>query len=385
METRIGDRLKQLRLANALSLDGLALRMGGLVSKQALSKYERGLMCPSARVTLALSKAFGVKSAQLWGKGYVDVRFVAYRKTSRLGKTEQKRTESLVSLKLEERAGLQELVSPEYSGQVPTQSYRVATLADAEVAAEKMRERWELGLDAIGSVADILENHLVHVVEIDADSHFDGISAYAVDERGQKVCAAVAVRTGIPGERQRLSLAHELGHLVLNVSDDVDEEKAAFRFAGAFLVPAETLRREVGDKRRCILLDELRQLKKKFGISLQALLYRLRDLGVIGESHYEAWCRTISENRWRKSEPDPLPPEHPRWLRQNVNRALAEELISEKAAKRLLESVEVTEPQRLSISDRRKMMKQQAERLAQYYEEDTVWKEIEGSDIVEHY
>ena len=60
---------------------------------------------------------------------------------------------------------------------------------------------------------------------------------WRVIAEGNALAAAIATRRGTSGDRHRLNVAHELGHLTLNPSEDVDEEKAAFRFGAAFLAP----------------------------------------------------------------------------------------------------------------------------------------------------
>ena len=75
------------------------------------------------------------------------------------------------------------------------------------------------------------------MIEIDAAEKFDGISAVTYDPGGRGHSAAVVTRRGVPGERQRLSLAHELGHLTLKIPEAVDQETAAFRFGVAFWPP----------------------------------------------------------------------------------------------------------------------------------------------------
>ena len=67
-------------------------------------------------------------------------------------------------------------------------------------------------------------------------------------EKGVPV-PVVVVNRGDLGERQRFTVAHEIGHMVLDVSPKLNEEKAAHRFAGALLMPAETLRAEIGKHR----------------------------------------------------------------------------------------------------------------------------------------
>ena len=102
------NRIKEFRLARGFSLDDLAQAMGGIVTKQALSKYERELSVPSAPVLNQLAGALGVKAMQLWAKPSVAVRFVAYRKRAAFPKHAQSEIEALVTQRLEERVKLQD-------------------------------------------------------------------------------------------------------------------------------------------------------------------------------------------------------------------------------------------------------------------------------------
>jgi transcriptional regulator with XRE-family HTH domain len=390
----INQRLKQLRLARGLSLEGLAAEMGGIVTKQALSKYEQGKAQPSPVVLNKLAAALGVKAAHLWSEPSIRVKFIAYRKGSGLLKREQLKVESFVSQELEERIRLQELTHPFDNSGLSIQTLHVKTLEDSERASEVMRKKWNLGNDPVASITGVLENRLIHVLEIDAGERFDGISAVAYDEEDCVKAAAVVTRRGVVGERQRLNITHELGHLVLDISKDIDEEKAAFRFGTAFLAPAEVVFREVGPKRAFIQPEELLLLKRRFGMSIQALLYRLRDLGIIAESYYKQWCMDINRLGWKKQEPLDLLPEQPQWLRQNVLRALAEGLVTQEEAERMLgETVKGKEPitlrqrrafMKLPLEKRRRILTEQAEKMAAYYKQDLEWKELQGGDIVEY-
>jgi len=390
----IGQRIKQLRLARGLSLDALAAEMGGIVTKQALSKYEHGKTQPTAIVLNRLAVALGVKTAYLWREPSIQVRFIAYRKGSGLGKREQTKVENFVRQTLEDRVNLQEIIKQVNGSKLPIQAFPVKKIEDAEGAAGELRKQWNLGIDPIANVTSMLEDHFVHVIEIDASETFDGISAVAEDDEDKVIVAAVVTRRGTPGERQRLNLTHELGHLVLNISENVDEEKVAFRFGGALLIPAEMLLKEIGTKRTLIRPDELLLFKRRFGMSLQALLYRLHDLDVITDSYYKQWCMDINRLEWRKQEPGELPPEPPQWLRQNVLRAIAEGIVGKEEAERMLEeTIEMEQPRslierraflKLPIEERRRIMAEQAEKAAQYYEQDTEWREFQGGDIVEY-
>lgn len=389
----VGQRIKQLRLARGLSLEALAAEMGGIVTKQALSKYEKGKARPSIVVLNKLARALNVKAMYLCSEPNLNVQFIAYRRGSGLKAREQEHVESVVRQALEERIRLQEMVQQINGTKLPVRALRVKSLEDAESAAVELRKEWDLGFAPIASVTDVLEDHLIHVLEIDASEKFDGISAFACDNE-RVVAAALVSRCGVAGERQRLNLAHELGHLLLDISEDVDEEKVAFRFGAAFLAPAETVYKDVGTKRAFVQPEELLLLKRRFGMSMQALVYRLHDLGIISDSYYGQWWADINRLGWRKQEPDESDPEQPKWLSQTVLRVHAEGLVSTEVAERMLgKSLKVKPP--ISLVERRKFMKlplekrrqilaEQAKKLAAHYEQDSEWRELQAGDIVEY-
>ncbi len=390
----IGKRLRQIRLSRNLSLDALAAKMGGIVTKQALSKYELDKAQPSPVVLGKLAAALGVKATDLLSEPSVTVEFIAYRRTSGLLKRDRARVESIVEQSLEERVRLQELAGQTDGSSIPIKALPVRSLEETEVAAGQLRAMWQLGINPISDLTSTLEDHFMSVLEVEAGEGFDGIAAIAYDADRRPKAAAVVTRSGVPGERQRLNLAHELGHFVLDISEDVDEEKAAFRFGGALLAPADDLRRAVGSKRALIQSEELVLLKKRFGLSIQALLYRLRDLDIITESYYKRWCIEINRRSWRKHEPNPLPSEKPHWLERSALRLVGEGLLSRQDARKLLgDSVPLEEP--LSVVERRAFMKlpaekrrrilaEQARKMAKHYEQDTERRELQGGDVIEY-
>jgi transcriptional regulator with XRE-family HTH domain len=379
-------RLRQLRLARGFTLEALAAAMGGVVTKQALSKYEGGKAQPSLRVLTTLARALEVKTLELYRAPEVQIEVLAFRKQSQLGKKEQERVENLVARMLEDRTRLQGLIAEDGETDIPANAMPVRTLDGVEERADELRRRWNLGDDPVARMTDVLEDHHVHVAEIDASERFDGLAAVARSEDGMVRAAAVVSRRGVPAARQRLNLAHELGHLVLKPGKGVDEEKAAFRFGAAFLAPASTLRREVGVRRSAIGVDELLLLKRRYGMSLQALVHRLHDLGVINDLHAQQWWRTINAKGWKKVEPEEAPPEHPQWLRRTTLRAFSEGLLTASEAESLLGEkieehpsaslVERRAFMRLPLDERRRLLAQQADATADHYRRDRDWREF---------
>jgi len=376
----IGERLIQLRLAQNLTLDALAQKMGGIVTKQALSKYEQNLTQPSPIVLARLSAALGVKANYLLSPSNISVEFIAYRKLTSLPEREKARVKSVVTQCLEDRVRVQTLVGQSKPDFLPWNLLGISSLEDTESHANEIRKLWELGASPISSVVGTLEEHQLCVLSIEADEKFDGISALGRDTSGNVLAGVLVTRRGVSGERQRLNLTHELGHSVLRIPSNIDEEQAAFRFASAFLVPAERLIREVGARRSYVHISELLILKKQFGISLQALVRRMRDLGIINDSYYRRWFVYIGKQGWKKQEPDELPTETPQWLERNLSRLVGEGAISQEEAERILgASIDVQQPRNivqrraflgLPMEQRRKKLAVQAKLLAGYYEKE---------------
>ena len=390
----LGERLRRFRLARGMSLDDLEAAINGFVSKQALSKYERGKMQPKTVALNRIAAALGVKSAQLWGEPACQVECIAYRRRARLGKKEQEQLESFLVEVLEKRVALQKRIGERTNLELPIQEIPVCELDDAEQAALELRQQWGLGIDPIPNLAGVLEDHFIHIIEVDASETFDGISAVVRDNDKNLLAVAIATRRGTPGDRHRLNMAHELGHLTLKLSEDIDAEKAAFRFGAAFLAPAEHLRQEVGDIRTFIESEELQYLKWYYGMSIQAILFRLKDLGIISASHYKGWCMDINKLGWKKREPIDIPPEKPKRFHQQVFRALSEGWIDEREAEQLLnDTLETSSPQslierraflELPTNLRRNLLRKQAKQMADYYQHDSEWRELEGGDLVEY-
>lgn len=388
------NRIKQLRLARGLSLDALADAMGGIVTKQALSKYELGTSTPSAPVLNQLARALGVRAMELWAEPTSKVDFLGYRKRAALPRKWQEAFEANLARTLEERFRLQEYCYGNVAFDLPVHEFAANSEDDAEKAAEALRAKWNLGVDPISDLTAVLEDHLVHVIEADAPDKFDGISVLVADASGRTRAAAVVSRTGCPGERQRLNLAHELGHLVLKPSKKVEEEKAAFRFAGAFLAPRVCIEREIGTHRTRIRLEEFLILKRRFGLSVQALLRRLLDLGIIGESQYRWWFIFLGKMKWRREEPESLPPERPTWLKQAVHRSIAEGFLTAEDGGQLLgEKLEADAGPgmlrrkaflKLPLEERRRVLESQADKLQKHYEGEQDWKVTESDDLDEY-
>lgn len=332
------NRLKMLRLAKGLTLDELANDIGGIVTKQALSKYERDQSRPSLTTSRQLARVLGVKTAHLFATPRFNVELIGYRKRTTLRVSESNHLENLVKLQLEDRVQLQERLEGPSLVQLP--SLKVSSLEEVEKAATELRRLWDLGLDPISNITDALESRRVHVLEIEASKQFDGISAFVRDDSGEIIAAGVVSRIGVSGERQRMNLAHEVSHIVTKPVG-IDGEDVAKRFAGAFLFPEEAVRLELGNRRRDLPFEELAILKSRYGISMSGIVFRAVNLGIVSQDYKTEFFKTTSPLGWRTAEPNPLPPEQSRRWKQIVTRGLSERLISRDEAAPYLNQDEI--------------------------------------------
>lgn len=394
-----GTRLRQIRLARGYSLEELASETGGLITKQALSKYENDRSQPSPQIVHRLASIFAVKKSYFYESMAPKAEFIGYRRRSTLSKRSQGEIEARIQQELEERLALQRLKNEMGAQSLPIKEYQISKVEDAEVAAAKLREKWQLGQAPISNLIATMEEHGIQVILLpNMPDNFDGLSAFVKDPSSQTTIAvAIAKETEI-GERLRFNLAHELGHLVMNIPAEMDsktEEKAAHRFAAAFLAPAEKVRAEVGSKRRHIDDLELNLLKKRFGFSMQALVYRLKDLEIVSESFYQSWFTSISKRGLKATViGDPIPVEEPEWLKRTVYQGLSEGWIAVSKAEQLLGKVkiEIEEPlllrerkalMKLPLEDRRREMAKHSRVLALHYEQGNEEDEIVSNDLIE--
>jgi Zn-dependent peptidase ImmA (M78 family)/transcriptional regulator with XRE-family HTH domain len=337
----IGQRLKVARAASGLSLRELEVAIGNLVTAQAIGKYERSEDMPSSGVLRALASALHVSEDYLLSSDEMVLDGVEFRKKEIASKREEAFVEGQTLhlleryLTIENVLGLASVVW-DRPREAP---YPITAVADAENAARALRTHWGLGIDPILNLSELLEERGIKILSADL-SDIDGLTAKVQRKDGEPI-PVIVVKKNTWSERKRFTLAHELGHMVMDVRAGVDAEKAANRFAGAFLMPAEALWREIGKTRTTISLGELLGLKKLFGASFQSIVYRCRDLGIIGETAYRRLFQSFNEHGWRKppyEEPGAISPsfEEPRRMERLCFRALTEGVIGEAKAAEIL-------------------------------------------------
>lgn len=317
------ERLKTARIMAGLSMEDLAQKMGGIITKQAIGKYEKGQMKPGDEVLAILADALSVKPEFFLRRYTADLSHIEFRKDARLLKKAQEVLKYQTIEFLERYMELEHILGRTGEFHSPFKQYEVHNLEDVERAARQVREDWKLGLSPIVNILEILEEKGIKVLEVDAEEDFHGLNA--------RVGSAyvMVINKNFSPDHIRLTAAHELAHIVCDIKNQDQRERLCFAFAGAFLLPREVLEKELVQKRKQITLWELGELKKLYGISLQAILYRAVDLNIISPSHHAKFKRVFVDRGWKKKEPvEYIGEERSIRFKQLLNYAVAEEIIT---------------------------------------------------------
>jgi Zn-dependent peptidase ImmA (M78 family)/DNA-binding XRE family transcriptional regulator len=319
-----GERIKLARINAGLSQEALGQKLG--MTKMAISKYETGTIALNSTALIAFSKALDVQIEYFFRDSTIRLSKPIYRARKTLSSKDETQILGKTSDWLERYLSVEEITGVEKPLDLPDpESCRVSSIDEIEDTVVRVREIWNLGLNPIENLMDVLEQHGIKIGVVQGPAKFDALTMKYNDEH-----PLIIVNKAFPGDRRRLSLAHELGHLLLKLDEGIDEEAAAFRFAGAFLIPRQVAIAELGPKRRMLDMRELYVLKHKYGISMGALIYRARTLNIISEAAADRHWIEMRSHGWHLEEPgNPVKQEIPTQFELLLLRALTEGRISQ--------------------------------------------------------
>lgn len=298
------------RLAARLNQTELALLVG--VSRQSISSYELGDKLPEPDTMNAIAKslgqpvsyftqengpAFGAFSANFFRKIGADTK----RRNAACAVYAQWLSQA--AYVFEEVANFPQVDIPQYEPTSPDD----LRYQDAEVEkiAESVREHFGLGFGPISNVVRLLERKGVVVCRYEITG--ENIEAFSFWSGSRPFIFLASDKES--GARSRFDAAHELGHLVLHRwvgQEEIEDKKRlkeieneADRFASAFLLPAKSFPNEIYSPRLAAFVD----LKRRWKVSIQAMVYRCKDLGIFDERQITNLYKQISYKKWRKREP----------------------------------------------------------------------------------
>lgn len=177
----------------------------------------------------------------------------------------------------------------------------------AKEIARKIRYELKVYNGAVPNLSTLLENNGIIIIRFDfGTDKIDGLTTITDSDR-----KVMFINNQMPNDRIRFSMAHELGHLVMHLGNPPcssdDAERQADEFASEFLMPEEEIRPMLLN----VNIQTLGMLKRKWRVSMHALVRRAKDLETITYQQYRNLQMYFSKKGYTKSEPIPLPLENP--------------------------------------------------------------------------
>ncbi|MFC4913743.1 XRE family transcriptional regulator [Actinomadura gamaensis] len=314
-----GERLTLARRLRGLRKNQLAQAVG--TTPATIGQYEAGVHRPSGRSLSRLAIALGVPVDFFRaGRGPVSPDAAHFRSLRSTTQVERDQALAYGRLAADLVATLAEVVEfpaaalPEH----PVSPDEIA--GPGPVAAAREARAAMLGSPGpVAHVVRLLERHGVIVLVMPPSS--ERVDAFGIGAHPHPMVLFNPAK----GDywRNRFDAAHELGHLVMHADAEPGSkivEDQAHRFAAEFLMPADDI---AGALPAVPDWDRLAALKAEWGVSMAALLYRARTLGVMPEQVYREAMATMSRHGWRRTEPDlPVPHPEPAGHRSGRGRAL---------------------------------------------------------------
>src|SRR5690606_39215982 len=187
-----------------------------------------------------------------------------------------------IKIRLSDYLEIENILQIDNSFDNPLKRKKVTSLENIEQVVKELRDEWEIGYDPLHNIIQLLEDNEIKVIEIDEpQNNFDGL-ATIINEK----YPVIVVNRNFSVERKRFTLLHELGHLLLDLPkcDTKFEEQICNRFASEFLLPKSMVLKEFGEGRETISFKELIEVQRKYGISIRAIIYKLKDCNILSEN-----------------------------------------------------------------------------------------------------
>lgn len=284
-------RLHEARQMIGLSMEKLAELTGGIITKQSISRYEKGLMLPKRVAKLAMAKALNISDCYFDGTNLkIDMPMLRTTSNGKLSEGELQALEAKLSFWAEQYLAKEKEAGFPTQFKNPIKGTRVSTLEDAIQASSLLREKWHCGDGPIASILRLLERKGIMILAATLPDYVFGLSTWADNEHPLMILDINPEKSSV--EKLRFTAAHELAHLLLSFPQESEYsvEKRCDIFASFFLLPKLALIEELGSKKReKITLEEMIDIKELYGASLAASIITARDYGIITTEYKRAW------------------------------------------------------------------------------------------------
>jgi Zn-dependent peptidase ImmA (M78 family)/DNA-binding XRE family transcriptional regulator len=294
----IGERLKEAREARKMTQEELSGHIG--ITRASISAFEKGLKYPSIQTVEQLSKELRIPVAYLQNERPV--------RSNRSGPLSYRKKTKTTQATQNQMSRFEEWLEDIYSVYcdyidfpdvnllpVELEDYDNISEDDIEKLTVELRALWGMGIGPIVNLTDFLEANGIVIGRAFLGSDIDAVSVWRT--QSPHILTNKIITSSV---RIRMNLAHELGHLILHRLADEDDyenedthglmEKQATYFAGAFLFPRKSFFNEFCSTR----FDALLALKRRWQISMGAIVMRAKNLGITNEKNVNDFYRQLS-------------------------------------------------------------------------------------------
>lgn len=291
--------LKLIREASGLTQADFARKLG--IPPSLLSKFENAVLEPSAKMLLSIAEKAGYPFDFFVQPAFeISSGLIYHRKRASLSALTRTRLEAQARLRAFDAAkiGRENGVCAaiiQREGRTPQE------------AARELRRIWNLGDAPIDNLVTTLEEHGIFILAFDFNT--DKLDGFFVpiyeDGMDESICIALNTNAVFTPDRQRFTLAHELGHVILHRKEFpdpsvIDFESEANAFAAEFLMPEIVAKTELSVP---LTFTNLRELKIRWHLSMSALAFRAKEIGATTATAYKRTLFFLQSSGYRKKEP----------------------------------------------------------------------------------
>jgi Zn-dependent peptidase ImmA (M78 family)/DNA-binding XRE family transcriptional regulator len=170
---------------------------------------------------------------------------------------------------------------------------------DPEIAAQSLRQFWNLGEKPIGNVLGLLEVNGIRVFSLAENTSSVDAFSFWRDER-----PFIFLNNYKTAEHSIYDSIHEVGHLTMHRHAGSQPSRAAEReanqFASAFLMPENDVRARMP---RFITVNTVIEARTRWRVSAMAMAYRLHTLSLLSDWQYKSACIELGRRGFRSDEP----------------------------------------------------------------------------------
>lgn len=266
------------------------------VNKSTASRWENDQSEVSSEVISILSKRLNYPESFFYQNGDLLPKSLSYRKRDVVAAKLLSKIEATINIS---RLNLEQLlIATNYDHHIKLPVLDLDKYGSPQACAKQLRKLWKIKAGAIDNLAEIIEAQNIFLLSLDfGTERVDGRFIMALDKY-----PVIITNKSLTGDRQRFTLAYQLGHIVMHLNNpdyNRDLSHEANLFAAEFLMPEK----DITDDLKELDFDDLGELKKKWKVSMQSIVYRANDLQIITDNQKRYLIQQFHQQEIIRHEP----------------------------------------------------------------------------------